>query len=94
MRKIILPVLLGALLTSSITQAGNCPRTSSPAITLADAERIALDRVGSGVIIDSERECERGHDVYEVDIRADDGRVHEIAVSVADGSIVSEELDD
>lgn len=95
MREIIIAtILFGSMTASSVSQAGTCPKSESPALTRADAEAIALDHVGSGEVIGSERECERGHDVYEVEVRAKDGRVHEIAIDVDDGSIIAEEIDD
>jgi uncharacterized membrane protein YkoI len=63
-------------------------------ITRADAESIALDHVGSGEVVGSERERERGREVYEVEVRADDGRVHEITIAVDDGSVLDEEIED
>lgn len=90
----IIGFLLGSLLVSLTAEARECPRVETPSITLAEAESIALDHVGSGDVIDSERDCERGRDVYEVEIRAQDGRKHEIAIAVDDGSIVDADIED
>jgi uncharacterized membrane protein YkoI len=90
----VLGFLLGSLFVSVVAEADTCPKAETPALTRAEAELIALDHVGSGEVIGSERECERGRDVYEVEVRAKDGRVHEIEIAVDDGSIVDEEIDD
>lgn len=91
---LIATILFGSLLAPSSSEAGTCPKAKSPALTRAEAELVALDRVGSGEVIGSERDCERGRDVYEVEVRAENGVVHEIAIAVDDGSIVDEDIDD
>ena len=91
---LIATFLFGSMMAPSVSEAGTCPKAKSPALTRAEAELVALDHVGSGEVIGSERECERGRDVYEVEVRAKDGMTHEIAIAVDDGSIVDEEIDD
>lgn len=69
--------------------------TSAPArpITLADAERIALAHVPGGTIEDIERDHRLGKPVFEVDVRAKDGREHELVID-EEGRVISEEIDD
>jgi uncharacterized membrane protein YkoI len=87
--------LFGSLLVSSVCEAGDCKKVEHPSFTRAEAEQIALDYLGGGEVIGSERGCERGRDVYEIEIRAKkDGLVHEVAVAVDDGSIVDDDIDD
>lgn len=86
--------LLCSLMAAPIAEAGSCPKVKNPKITRAEAEQIALKHVGSGEIIGSERDCERGRDVYEVEIRVASGLVHEVSVAVDDGTIVDVDIDD
>lgn len=87
-------VLFCSMMVASVSEAGTCPKTKKPALTRAEAEQVALKHVGSGEIIGSERDCERGRDVYEVEIRAKGGVIHEVSIAVDDGSIVDVDIDD
>lgn len=87
-------LLFGALATACI---GTTTALAAPAVTkisIEKAERIALERVPGGTIEKIEREHHLGKLVWEVDVRAADGREHEITIDAADGKIVAEEIDD
>lgn len=80
---------------------GRCDDPDAPAVagadgeplSLAEAERIALARVPGGTVEDIERDFWRGKPVIEVEVRAKDGREHELVVD-EEGRIVAEEIDD
>lgn len=80
----------GTLLASGTATAGPAP--ASP-ITFAKAESIALARVPGGTVEDMEREHEKGRLVYEVEVRAPDGREHDITIDAKDGKIIDEHVD-
>jgi len=63
-------------------------------ITLAQAERIALERVPGGVVEDAERDRRQGRLVYEIDVRGPDGRGHDLVIDGIDGKVLEEETDD
>ena len=65
----------------------------SSGISLERAARIALERVPGGVVEEIERDTEAGKDVIDVEVRAPDGREHEIVIDAKDGTVVSEEID-
>ncbi len=62
-------------------------------ISLAEAERIALERVPGGTVEDMERETRLGEPVIEVEVRGPDGREYELVID-ASGRVISEEIDD
>lgn len=76
------------------SESGAPVEASAPAkpITLADAERIALQHVPGGTIEDIERDQRLGKPVFEVDVRAKDGREHELVID-EDGRVIAEEID-
>jgi uncharacterized membrane protein YkoI len=50
-------------------------------ITLADAERIALAHIPGGTIEDIERDHRLDKPVFGFDVRAQDGREHELVIA-------------
>ena len=62
-------------------------------ISLADAERIALEHLPGGTVEDIERDHRLGKPVIEVEVRAEDGREHELVIDEG-GRVISEEIDD
>ena len=88
-------LVVAALATLTLTggSAAAAP-VAKPKITFEKAERIALGRVPGGVVEEIERDRHLGKDVYEVDVRAPDGREHEIVIDANDGTVLSEEIDD
>lgn len=83
---------LAALLLGGTTAAAAAPKTST--ISMEKADSIALARVPGGVVRESERDTEGTRVIYEIEVRAPDGRDHEFEIDGADGRIISEELDD
>jgi uncharacterized membrane protein YkoI len=67
------------------------PKTS---ISLAQAERIALERVPGGTIEEAERDRHAGREVYEIDVRDSQGRDHELVIDATDGRVISDVIDD
>jgi uncharacterized membrane protein YkoI len=88
---ILVAVLLSACLESPAALAAPAIPTK---ISIEKAEHIALRHVPGGVVEQIERDQHRGKPVYEVDVRAQDGREHELVIDANDGKIVSEEIDD
>ena len=62
-------------------------------ITMAQAERIALERVPGGTIEEVERDRHGSVDVFEIEIRDKSGREHEIVIDAADGRVISDQID-
>lgn len=91
---LIATVLFGSMMVASVSEAGHCPKAKKVALTRAEAEQVALKHVGGGEVIGSERDCERGRDVYEVEIHGKDGLIYEVSIAVDDGSIVDVDIDD
>lgn len=60
---------------------------------MEEAGRIALERVPGGTIESIERDRHLGKLVYEVDVRAPDGREHDLTIDASDGRVLSEEID-
>ena len=63
-------------------------------IDATDAADAALGSVGGGEALDPELEAEGGYLVWEVDVRDEDGTVHEITVDAGDGGILGTEIED
>jgi uncharacterized membrane protein YkoI len=82
-----------ATLVSLPATAAAKPTDAKP-ITMQDAERIALKRVPGGTIDEIEKDRHAGRDVFEVEVRAPDGREHDLVIDALDGRVVSEEIDD
>lgn len=57
------------------------------------ARRIALDHV-PGTVIDLEHDDEDGTPRIEVEVRGEDGRVHEVTVDARDGRVIDIEEED
>lgn len=87
---LVLALTLGGCLLGGQTAHAAAPKS----ITLDDAERIALGHVPGGTLESIDRDRHFGRVVYEVEVRATDGREHELVIDAADGRIVSEEIDD
>ena len=82
---------LVALSGAGVVEAkASAPKT----ITLEKAERIALDRVPGGTITEIEIDRHNGRKVFEVDVRASDGREHELVIDASDGRVLSEDIDE
>ena len=79
-----LPFLLAALFAAPAAPAK---------ISIEKAERIAVAHVPGGVVEQIERDHHRGRPVFEVDVRAPDGREHELDIDATDGKIIAEEID-
>ncbi len=93
----VIRILLGgALLMLAVTTANSAPVAPGKrkSITIERAERIALERVPGGVVEEIERDRQLGKDVFEIEVRAPDGREHELVLDASDGRVLSEEIDD
>jgi uncharacterized membrane protein YkoI len=91
---VVLAVVATAIL-SGVPKAfadASAPAKKSP-ITLAQAERIALERVPGGTIEEVERDRHGTRDVFEIEVRDTSGREHEIVIDAAEGRVLSDEID-
>jgi uncharacterized membrane protein YkoI len=79
--------------TPHATAAPTKEPTPKTTLTIEQAERIALERVPGGVVESVERDRRLGREVFEVDVRAPDGREHELAIDVIDGRVLAEVID-
>ncbi|MGY2001433.1 PepSY domain-containing protein [Blastococcus sp. SYSU DS1024] len=59
-----------------------------------DAADAAVDSLGGGEVIGAELEDEDGYVVWEVEVRADDGSLHEVTVDAGDAAVLGSEVDD
>ncbi len=62
-------------------------------ITDEQARRIALEHV-PGTVLDLEREDDDGVPTIEVEVRGEDGRVHEVEIDARDGRVLAVEAED
>jgi len=85
-------VVLAAIMTPSAVVRAEA--TDPKPITFEQAERIALARVPGGTIVEIERERHGGHVVFDVEVRAKDGREHDLVIDGRDGRVLSDEVDD
>lgn len=86
-------VAASVLAVGSAAAAPEQPKQESTPITAAKAESIALARVPGGVVEQLERDHHMGKLVWDVEVRAPDGREHELAIDATDGKVLSEEID-
>lgn len=86
----------GVALVATLSCAGVVEAKAPPAktITLERAERIALERVPGGTITEIEIDRHDGRKVFDVEVRATDGREHDLVIDASDGRILSEDVDD
>jgi uncharacterized membrane protein YkoI len=89
---LVAATLAGGALGCTHAQAAEAAKPQQ--ITMEQAEAIALKRIPGGVIESIERDRELGKLVYEVEVRAPDGRDHDLVIDAADGRVLSEEIDD
>lgn len=97
LRKALSPVLAGALalaLTAGMGFTASAAHAQDGLISIAEAERIALEHVPGGTIEEIERDRERGVIVYEVEVRAPNGVEHELVIDARTGRILRAEIDD
>jgi uncharacterized membrane protein YkoI len=79
-------VLFGALVATTAVAGGSDP----PKISRANAEKIALDRVSGGRVVEGELEREMGRTVWSFDIaKAGTKDVTEVLIDAENGSVVS-----
>jgi uncharacterized membrane protein YkoI len=87
-------LLLAALVSACVDPPAALAAPATPTkISLARAEHLALRHVPGGVVEQIERDHHRGKPVYEIDVRAPDGREHELVIDATDGAILVEEID-
>ncbi|HET6583793.1 MAG TPA: PepSY domain-containing protein [Nannocystaceae bacterium] len=91
-------VLLGGIALAAVVSSAGVAHAEAPkketTITLEKAERIALARVPGGTITEIEIERHAGRKVYEIEVRATDGREHDLVIDASDGRVISEDIDD
>ena len=92
-RILIHGAVLATALACSGSAAAAAPQPKAKIITMEKAESIALERVPGGTIETIERDRELGVLVYEVEVRAPDGREHDITIDATDGRVLSDEID-
>lgn len=80
-----------ALLFMSIILAG-CSNNSAKALTLDEAQKIALAEV-DGKVVKAIEETDDGRNYYEFDIIAND-QLHELEVDASNGKIIKNEIND
>lgn len=94
-------ILHGTVLAMVVACSGSASAAAAPTkepapkttLTIEQAERIALERVPGGVVESVERDRRLGRDVFEIDVRAPDGREHELAIDAIDGKVLAEVID-
>ncbi len=90
-------MLAGATLLfadAAVAAPSTPPAAKRNKISFEKAEKIALSRVPGGVVEEIELDQYAGRLVYEVEVRAPDGREHEIVIDAYDGRILAEKIDD
>ncbi|CCG05739.1 PepSY domain-containing protein [Blastococcus saxobsidens] len=60
----------------------------------ADAADAAVGSLGGGEVVGAELEDEDGYVVWEVEVRAADGSLHEVTVDAGDAGVLGSELED
>ena len=78
--------------TDAITPQRTAEQRNGQEIDRAEAERRALDEVGGGEVVKTERESDDDDREWEVHVRQN-GAVHEVKIA-ADGRVLSTEIDD
>lgn len=78
----------------SLAAASQVSAQDAPRLTMEDARRIALEHVPGGRIESIELDYERGRAIYEVEVRDQQGREHELDIDANDGSVIRTEVDD
>ena len=89
---LLVAAIAASLLVVPSAIAGPAP--SAPPRLAADAARAIALREVPGHVVEEELDRERGRWVYELEIRADDGRLFEIEIDGDSGAIASIEEDD
>ncbi|MCZ2858890.1 PepSY domain-containing protein [Blastococcus sp. VKM Ac-2987] len=59
-----------------------------------DAAEAAVESLGGGEVLGAELEDEDGYVVWEIEVRADDGTVHEVTVDAGDAAVLGTEVED
>jgi uncharacterized membrane protein YkoI len=78
---------IGALALAVAT--ANVAAAEGKALTAADAKAKAL-AIHPGKVLEVEKEKRGGQPVYSVEIKSDDGTVHEVTFRIADGSLLND----
>lgn len=90
-KSLVVGVAFSTVVISAAVAHAQPPKQTT--ITLAKAADIALARVPGGTITEIELDREQGREVYEVEVRATDGREHDLVIDASDGSVISETID-
>lgn len=59
-----------------------------------DAAEAAVESLGGGDVLGAELEDEDGYVVWEIEVRADDGTVHEVTVDAGDAGVLATEVEE
>lgn len=80
---------LGAMVAGFAALAGNAFGAESKPLTAADAKAKAL-ALHPGKVLEVEKEKRKGEPVYSVEIKSEDGSVHEVTFRISDGSMLDD----
>lgn len=81
-------------LALTLASASALAQHREPRISMEQARRIALEHVPNSFVESIEHDWERGVEVYEVELRADNGVEHELVIDANDGHVISARIDD
>lgn len=83
-----------ALLVLAAAAPGAALAQSRPLISMDEARRVALAHVPGSTVESIELDVEQGREVYEVELRAENGVEHDVIIDAHDGRVIRSAIDD